>query len=478
MTKSDLAWMNHFNKLKSIFLSQGNCDVKKSECHKTFYWWICKQKRDKKNGLLRPDREQLLNSINFSFNESWEDMFEIFKDYFSKHKTTTIKEDDIQFYKAMHPWISKQLELIKSNKLPTDKINKFIDLGINIDSVSNASKFETNINKLKEFYSEKKHCIIPNTTEYKQLYRFTQSLRKKFKEGHLSEDIIDELLNMDFCFEPYKKQWNDMYTKAKSYHNLYGNLNVPNGTKQHKKLYNWIVSTRQKFKDDKLSSEQIEKLSRIEFPFHIDKIEKTWLNKYYKAEKFFYKNKHCSLYPTECSFELFEWALEQCEHFKNNQLNNRKLNYLKKINFDFNLTPLSKENIIWIEYFKKANGFFNRNGYYIISPIELPSELFEWSIKQCEEYKNGLLESFKIKALKNIKFDFNTEPLSKTEKQWSRYYIKLKRFFRTNGHCIISSADCPYTMYQWAKEQYFKKSNGLLSDREAILLDKVNFQVI
>lgn len=603
---NSISWDKQFDALKLFYNENGHCKVPKKNSQ---YNWACRQRMNKKDGILSLEKEELLLSINFRFNESWEEMFDIFVIYFNKYRTLDISKDN-EFYNKIGSWIKRQIKYIKNNKLSKDKISKYSKLGLNFDSKKTLEDiwFES-YSKLKNYYMINNNCKVPNTTEYKNLYRFIQKQREHYRNNKLSEEKIKLLIDINFTFN----SWDDSYNNAKEYFLNNGNLLISCDNKDSLSIRNWIYKTRQDYKNNKLTKNQIDLLNEIKFPFEIDSRDKNWLKYYQKSKYFIDSGKPLYELSNELYSRLFEWMINQAVLYKKKKLNNYKINMLNKINFDYSLHKYSgidrdwvknylllskflihnksyytsykgfediklwiftqcknkellnknqirllKEikfnfnlidelyldydwevnfnlvgNIIkesnlselvlncshksivwileqynlynnkslskyqmkllkevdfnkikrihkytdikWLTYYKKLYSFYKINKNYNINPFKHSEELFKWALRQSLLNNNNNLSKTKKNLLEAIYFDFNIQPISKEDKQWLRYYNKLKHFRKNYGHFIVDDCGSFLNLYKWTKRQKSNYKHGILESKYYDMLIKIHF---
>lgn len=469
MNKSDLAWMEYYNHLQSIFKKTGNCFIKKGQVDTSFYNWTCRQRMNKKDGILRNDREILLKKINFNFNESWEDMFSIFTEYFTIFKSTEIPSDN-KYYPVIGKWFKKQLKLLESNRLPKDKVLLYEKLGIDVNLNKKKSLddiwFES-YSQLKSIFIETGECNVPNTKEFKSLYRFIQTQRSKYKNNTLNKNKIELLKKINFTFD----LWFSKYLIVKDYYIKHKNLNIPINDKTHSSIRIWINNTRADYKNNKLSSHQIKLLKEINFVFEIEACEKEWLNKYSKAKSFYFKHMHCSINPFEASEELFKWAIEQSNLYYTKKLSLNKINLLNKIKFDFNLNHFTEVDSEWIRQYKRLFYIHNKYNHYFIDYSD-KNDLLKWIFQQCEKKRTNTLSYTERNLLTKINFNFNLDNLLILEEYWAKKYAILKKKFKNKD---ILPHLCSTNFFIWIKEEYVLYKNNDLSTYKYCLLKELNF---
>ena len=459
------SWMNKFNYLKDIYMKNGNFQIDKSNFDTSLSNWICKQKMSKKDGLLSREKEELLVSINFKFNESWEEMFEIFKIYFKQYNTMDIPEDN-EFFKIIGNWTKRQHKLIQENKLPQDKVSQYLELGVNLSiKKSIHSTWLSSYNKLKDFYLEHGHSNPPNSDKYKSLYMFVQTQRKGYKNGTLQTEKIALLKEINFIFD----LWFEKYLVAKEYYLKHNNLLIYQNDTDNDTLRNWIYMTRGNYKKNKLTPFQIELLKEIDFPFERVNLNKDWFNNYFSAKMFSQKYGHCFLIPHVVSEKLFNWGLELSNSYKLNNLSTYEINLLRKINFDFNLTyhcSIPKE---WAkQYAKLCKEIKKHNSYYL--DYNKKEDLLSWIKHQC--INKDSLSSHQRYLLDIINFDFTLNEKLYIDEEWIKKFNIFKKTFKD---ATITPSKCSRNTFIWFKKEY-SLYNDSFSDYQRYLFDSVNFK--
>ena len=179
--------------IKKYYKLHGNIDIKRDYVTKNnlrLGKWLAEAKRKYKKGLLSKEKENFFNKYGiawYTFDDRWEKMFNVAKQYFNKHGNILISanyvtNDDIH----LGDWISRQRQ----------KYFKY----------------------------------------------------KNYKE--LDKDKIDKLNSIKMIWDPYNYKWMEKYNLAKKYYNDNGNLNIPSNyiTENGIKLGMWICCQRKAFK--------------------------------------------------------------------------------------------------------------------------------------------------------------------------------------------------------------------------------------
>ena len=165
--------------------------------------------------------------------------------------------------------------------ITNDKINKLKAIGFNFTNklMSWDDSYEIAI----------RHYEIYKTSEVKRDYQFEDfklggwiaTQRIKYNTNKLTEDQINKLKLIDMRFESKNPSWESMFEYAKKYFGYYSNLDVPNRFKTNDgitedengqiTLGRWIATQRNKFKNGKLTDNQIRGLEKYGMTWNIAK---------------------------------------------------------------------------------------------------------------------------------------------------------------------------------------------------------------
>lgn len=301
-------------------------------------------------------------------DEELSELIDTLKSYATKGEATLIRK----FSDKINIILPKEIDTFEFAKNITTEIINF-----------SADNFEVNFLKLKKYYEEH------GNTEVKQNYLidpkfgvWVNSLRVLYKSNSLSNYKIEKLKSLKFRFDTKpvsnKIPWEENFKKLLSFYKVYGNSNVPRlDNKQIKDKYSkkfvkkysllgfWVRNQRKKYKEDKLSKEQIQKLNSVDFIFDPkNEIDRTMILELFD----FYKNYSHFKIPRSGKYrKLALWVTGLRQRYKifigkkksrwKSSLSQDILNKLKKINFTFDSDDeIWKNNLIRIENLWKKNG--------------------------------------------------------------------------------------------------------------------------
>ena len=315
--------------------------------------------------------------------------------------------------KTLAQWVSKQRTLYKNDKLTQEKINLLNKINFVFDQqeyiwLANYRKFI----KYLEIHNGKYPSETTTDPEIKALARWITMQRYLYKNNKLSKERIDLLNKINFIFDQKFYLWLANYKKFIKYleeHN--GEYPTRNSTDPEiKALARWVQEQRDLYRNNKLSQEKIDLLSKINFVFEPLDSDKKWLKNYKNFVN--YLEEHNGKYPSQYSVDpeikfLSIWLIRQRDLYKNNKLSQEKIDLLNKINFVFE--PLNADEK-WLENRKKLKKYLNEhNGKYPSKKTTDPeiNALAKWVNKQRYFYRKGELSQERIKLLNDINFVFN-----------------------------------------------------------------------
>lgn len=296
-------------------------------------------------------------------NNEWLKMYEIAKQYFIKNGNLIVfsnaTDDETN---KLYNWLSNQRLKYKSNALNPKKVEllEMLDINWNIYDYDLVSNFD------------REYTLI--TPEIPEMSEITDLINK-------NPDI--------------SAAWLQMYECAKRYYLQYGNLAVPSIQNYYyrtgengKRLWNWISTQRQKYKNRKLTQKQITLLENIGMIWDVRK---------YQFKKFM-KQEH----------EPIEIVVADIP--KSDALNNETNDYEWSLMYE-----VAKQYYLYYGHLdipSPAN-----SSYYL---GENGEKLWNWLFQQKQKYRNKTLSNEKIKLLEEIGIVWDNRHRNKTG-SWRRF---------------------------------------------------------
>ena len=301
--------------------------------------WCCKQRQNKKNGILSDDKIEKLVKLNGWYwkKDSWNDKYSELNEWVRINNRIPSQTPKDSTENLLGYWCNDQRQHKKDGKLPNDKIEKLNKL-----NGWYWKKDEWN-NKYSEL---KKWVKINNKMPSSKSKDLTEKIlgiwcgrqRQYKKNGKLSNDRIKQLKKINGWYWSNESiirnvsTFEDRYSELKKW--IEKNNRIPSQTPKDSTenlLGCWCNDQRQHKKDGKLPNDKIEKLNKLD-GWYWKKDE--WNNKYSELKKWVKINNKM---PSSKSKDLTEkilgiWCGRQRQYKKNGKLSNDRIKQLEKIN--------------------------------------------------------------------------------------------------------------------------------------------------
>jgi len=323
--------------------------------------------------------------------------------------------------------------------------------------------------------------IIGNTEE-KKLGQWCNAQRLKFNKGKLLKKREDFLRRIGFIFDVHDQNWDMQYQGLirfrRSTPRQWPSIN--NENPEVKKLAQWCTVQVQSFKNGKLPTEREELLKRIGLITEID-LTKQDRDKWEEQYKFLvrYIAEHPSHWPSlteeyPSGNALGKWCHYQIIANKNGRLHQYRKKLLKEIMF-----PLEGQVTNW--NFQYENLLTFRKEYPERWPTQFEeypvgNQIGSWCSIQRTRFSKKKLEKDRFELLAKIGFPFDLQ-----EDKWQKKFQELKQFRaeHPNSWPAISKKDLKYTkLGQWCNIQKISFSKGKLSQERIDLLKEIGLEFI
>lgn len=228
--------------------------------------WIRSQRRAYRANRLSNEQVQKLESIEMIWDTRearWDVYYAAAQGYYTKYYNLNIPYSYVVSDLKLGVWISEQRTSYRNGELSQERILKLAKIGMQWNvKVS----WEEYYRAACAYYAREGDLLIP--AQYKEanlaLGAWINTQRNLYKSGELPSDRKLALEKIHMVWSPTDHKWDAGYQHAKQYFKTNHHLSVPQSFKQNDyALGNWISTQRRKYKDGKLSKEQIEKLNDI-----------------------------------------------------------------------------------------------------------------------------------------------------------------------------------------------------------------------
>ena len=379
--------------------------------------------------------------------EGFNKWYKLACEYYNEHCDLLVPFDyQTKSEEKLGKWIGNTRQAYKNGKLSPDKIKKLEDIGM----VWNVQEYKRNrMYKLaEEYYNEHGDLLVPfdyKTKSGEKLGKWIVTTRQVYKNGKLPPDKIEKLDAIGMVWDAsidYEEKWNKWYKLAVEYYNEHGDLLVPSKyqTKSGEKLGQWIVTTRQAYKNGNLSPDKIEKLEAIGMVWDasIDYEEK-W-NKWYKLAVEYY-NEHGDLlvpfkYKTKSEDNLGQWIKKKRQAYKNGNLSPDQIKKLEAIGMAWDASIDYEEK--WNKWYKLAVEYYNEHVDLLV-PFKYKTKsgekLGQWIKRIRQDYKDSKLSLDKIKKLEAIGMVWDAS--IDYEEKWNKWYKLAVEYYNEHGDLLV-----------------------------------------
>jgi superfamily II DNA or RNA helicase len=507
---TDKQWYEMFERFKIYKSANGASSVKiVDEETAKLNRWVLSQRRAKKNGWLSDERFHLLNGVGFIWQinktkpapklppevhkpvaRPWDEMFSELRDFFKLHGHCNVPAD-WQANPELARWVYHQREDKRQNRLIADQVRQMDGIGF-AWSMSDSEwdvMFAKLVEHLRPMHNGKPRGRVMDA----QLRRWIVTQRQFQKNGQLDATREQKLTSIGFEWQPYSKQWEQMFEMLRQFHTDHGHCRVPAKWSENLKLANWVAVQRARRTLGKVSAERIAALDALGFSWSgRESSGKAWEEMFAKLKEFQQKNGHADV-PQKFATnrKLGWWVSTQRRDRKTGKLNSNQISQLDSIGFSW--SPQSggttaddegwKATLASLQSFKDEHGHCRVPAKWSENP-----KLANWVATQRRFKKTGELKAERVAALNEIGFEWITErrgtlpPLSQrgslltAGQVWEAMFVELEKYKQTNGNCLVpQSWKGNRRLADWVSDQRVANNKGKLDREKCRRLDELGF---
>ena len=299
--------------------------------------------------------------------------------------------DELPFLKPT--WNNQRVDVLRN--LITTKIVEELTIS-----------WDVNFEILKEI-SQDGNANIPVGFSYKDINigKWLHKQRQRFKQGTLLPKRRQLLESIGVQWSVSDYSWHQAFSLLNEVYTLTGSSNVAwDLNYKNFNLGEFTCRQRVLFKKGKLSQTRIEKLNSLGFIWDLKQAQWEYGFSLLKeiflltgssdiSQKYLYKN-----------FNLGNWVRVQRDYYRANKLSNERVNSLNSIGFVWNSLEKS-----WQTHFDLLKTIYENTGNANVSArfVYMDYTLGRWLALQRINYRQGLLESDRIKRLETIGVKWN-----------------------------------------------------------------------
>jgi very-short-patch-repair endonuclease len=249
-------------------------------------------------------------------------------------------------------------------------------------------------------------------------------------------DIARDRTRILASYKDYVSQkWNQMYKEVYGYYRRHGNLSVAPDVRSSSgvSVANWINSQREAYRNDELTSLQIQKLEKVGMVW--DPFEQKWMRMYHLAEEYSRQQGNLEIpagYRTEDRVGLGAWLVNQREEYRRGQLDLRRIHLLERLAVIWH--PLQRNQDRCLE---AAKAYYRKHGNLHVPAQYITKDglrLGGWLGDQRELYKMKKLGQESVRKLEELGVQWDVFGA-----RWEEMFHVAEEYFLRQGNLWVCS---------------------------------------
>ncbi len=433
-------WEEMYGHLEAFFKQSLHSSVPYGyEADQPLARWVSTQRAYERKGKMDPSKRERLEKLEFDWMPNvnrWQRWIGELKIFFRESGNFDVPEDGR--HRALAKWVGYLRNRNAGGLLEEDRKRELDEIGFTW-TTDREPVWETWFARLLEFKAEHSHTLVPlGSPEDAPLARWVSTQRIAKRRGKLDPERIRRLSEVDFDWEPHDTKWATHFENLKVYHSTNGHWDPNDERAEETKLANWIEKQRSSYRQSALSSERMNALNQIGFPWTPDR--RRWeqqyarLSSYLKLHGVFPENENS---PEERS--LIRWMSAQRRSRIEGMLfagDESKLN-------DLGFVWQGAEGD-WTRMIDLARVYFESNVNLKVPRNGEFRELSDWLSKQRTAYRQSLLSVEHQKTLEQVGMIWDVVPMA-----WEERFEELKAYKQRFDHCNVP--------YEWPENIEFAR---------------------
>ncbi|MDP4283714.1 MAG: Helicase associated domain protein [Bacteroidota bacterium] len=431
------------------------------------------------DGLDKEVKKYLFDQIIEKTRDSWNLMYSKLVEFKHKFKSTNIPRKQTE-YNQLRWWVQAQRDNYFKKKLAQNQIDKLNKLGFEWKGEQRreiTDRFEIwmqSYRKLQIYFAEHENSDVPARYEKdKSLGPWVVEQRIRYEKGKLSEKQIELLENIKINWDP-KNTYPKLIEALIEYKKKYGNVNVPQGKYEHRKIAAKCARTRAIYKTGNTSIKgdiiakgkgritkwAIEKLNELGFEWNVGTPD--WDERFSELKQYYEINGNTNIKVTE-NQTLFYWCYRQRKNKK--ELEQEQIQKLNSIDFVFDLQKTKNEEL-FLEKVSTLKEYYDTkaSGECDVTKETL-RKIQKWESAFRVAYRENNLSDEYFEMLSAIDFNFSQE--NSEEEIWIEYFNELQQYYDQYNSFIIPNEYEFLKLKRWITYQRgLHNKNKLREDRK------------
>lgn len=385
----------------------------KSGPHQQLGRWIGKIRADYKSGLLSSEEIQVFESIAPDWTwdakeQDWDTKLKLLIEFQKREGHTSVPATHIEEDEYLGLWVFAQRDyfagkrprggmsearIAKLEAIPTWSWNPSED------------DFESKFEYLTRYIAEKASSRVPigYVIDGFPLGKWVSHRREDFKKGKLDQSQIRkfESSSPDWTWSPYLDAWDEAFEFLSDFVAREKTSRIPNVlVYKGFKLGAWVANQKSKYKQGRLTPEQISRLENVDPSWTWDLMETVWQEFFEELKEFIRINGHANV-PYKVNgvkSKLGEWVAGQRKFFAKGKMSATRKDLLDSIGVRWE--PLDP----WEEGYSDLLQYVAREGHSRVhwKHVENGRVLGKWVSHQRAKFKNGELSHEQIQRLEAL----------------------------------------------------------------------------
>jgi superfamily II DNA or RNA helicase len=405
---------NRILELKQYVKQHGTSRVStKSGPHQQLGRWIGKMRAAYKKGQLSPERIQEFESISSDWTwdakeQDWDRKLELLIKFQEREGHTSVPASHIEEDEHLGLWAFAQRDYFAGKRARggmTDVRKAKLEAVPTWSWNPSEDEFETKFEYLTKYIKQTGSSRVPigYFLDGFPLGKWVSHRRDDYKKGKLNQAQIQkfESCSTDWSWSPFLDSWEEAFDLLLDFVAEEKTCRTPNAlVYKGFNLGGWVANQKSKYKQGRLTPEQITRLENVDSSWTWDLMETIWQEFFEELKEFVRINGHANV-PYKVNGEkskLGEWVAGQRKFFARGKMEPVRKELLDSIGFRWDaLDP-------WEEGFANAKQFADREGHTSVSSrhMENGKLLTKWMAHQRSKYRNGQLTKEQIQRLESL----------------------------------------------------------------------------
>ena len=366
--------------------------------------WLVGKRMQYRNGKLPETEKRALDALGMDWStreeRQWEDAFALAQTYRDQHGDLNVPRTEQRLY----TWLRNQRTKHRKGLLSSEREMRLSGLGMDWGT---DDAWSVAYEQARTYYRTHGNLDIPATYVTEDgvpLGNWYRTRRREYLNGTLSDErkrLLEEIgMQTDSVI---KRSWEQNYEQAERFFKENGHLDLRADyvTADGVRLGKWLGGQRERYKQGKLTKEQIERLERIGMQW--DRFDANWDAYYAQAQAYFQAHGDLNVpteHETQSGLRLGAWLATQRSKYRRFKLSQKQIQALEDLHIVWEPTDSA-----WDEGYRHAAAFYREEHHLNVGSGYICGDGFRlgaWLSNKKTGYRTGKLHPDRIAALEGI----------------------------------------------------------------------------